>query len=263
LYKRLFSSCVSLLGNLFPAPADHPHLAQAAAVSEVARDLHHHYSSTSMSELFSRLEASITWSDPASPLLSCFHRFPGTLIIDSVTPFTIPHIVITEPPIWDYNPYVNMHNSTQTPQDAGWGQSLVVPSPVVDFVNLPEDPPCELGESTSGYSVIAQYAESEGESESPSEGSVFGSPVSTVLQTPCLLTPIDEEEEFDLIMFASSPPRDSYLSSAIGDDSPLAETPEEAPEDAGMYCDDEDDDLPPLDGWYQDIAARSGYILST
>ena len=156
-----------------------------------------------------------------------------------------------------------MHNSLQTPQDAGWGQSLVVLSPVVDFANLPEDAPCALGESTSGCSVIAQDAESEGESESSSGASVFGSPVSTVLQTPCLLTPIDEEEEFDLIMFASSPPRDSRLSSAIGDDSPLVETPEEAPEGAGMYCNDEDDDLPPLGGWYQDIAACSGYILLT
>jgi hypothetical protein len=161
-----------------------------------------------------------------------------------------------------------MHNSTQTPQDAGWGQSLVVPSPVVDFVNLPEDVPYEFGESTSGYTIIAQYAESEGEGdmsepESPSEGSVVGSPASTALQTPCLLTPIDEEEEFDLIMFASSPPQDSHLSPVGGDDSPLVETPEDAPGDAGMFCDDEDDDLPPLDSWYQDIAARSGYVLST
>jgi len=221
---------------------------------------------------FSHLEMPITWSDPASPLLSCFRRFPGTLIIDSVTPFTVPHIVITEPPIWDYNLYVNMHNSTQTPQDAGWGQSLVVPSPVVDFVNLPEDIPFEFGESTSGYSIVAQYAESEGEGdlwepESPSEGSegsIVGSPASTVLQTPGLLTPIEEEEEFELMMFASSPPHYSHPS-PFGDDLLLIETPEDTPEDVVGFCDDDDDDddLPPLDSWYQDIAARSGYVLST
>ena len=219
-----------------------------------------------MPEPFSHLELSITWSDPASHLLSCFGRFPGTLIIDSVTPFTVPHIVITEPPIWDYNPYVNIHNSTQTPQDAGWGQSLVVPSPVVDFVNLPEDTPFGVGESTSGYSTTAQCAESEREEdvwepESPSESSVVGSPASTALLTPGLLTPIDEEEEFDLKMFASSPPRESSVSPV--NDLLLAETPEDALEDAVMFCDDEDDDLPPLDSWYQDIAARSGYVLST
>jgi len=238
---------------------------QAAVASDVAHGLHPRYSSSAMmSELFSRLEAPITWNDPASPLFSCFRRFPGTLIIDSVTPFTVPHIVITEPPIWDYNPYVNMHNSTQTPQDAGWGQSLVVPSPVVEFVNLPEDVPFEFGESTLGCSIIAQYAGSGGEddmweSESPSEGSVVGSPTSTVLQTPGLLTPIDEEEEFDLMMFASSPLHDPLLSPVGGDDLLL----EDPPQDVEIFCDDEDDDLPPLDSWYQDIAARSGYVLST
>ena len=155
-----------------------------------------------------------------------------------------------------------MHNSTQTPQDAGWGQSLVVPSPVVDFVNLPEDVHFEFGESTSGYSTIAQYAESEGEGdmwepESPLEGTVIGSPPSTAPQTPGLLTPIDEEEEFDLMMFTSSP-QDSHLSPVGGGDLQLEDTPQ----DAEISCDDEDDDLPPLDSWYQDIAARSGYVLS-
>ena len=154
-----------------------------------------------------------------------------------------------------------MHNSTQTPQDAGWGQYLVVPSPIVDFVNLPEDTPLEFGESTSGYSVIAQHAESEGEAdiwepESPSECSVVGSPASTTLQTPGLLTPIDEEDEFDLMVFAPPSPQGSP---AEGDDLLL----EDASQDPGISCDDEDDDLPPLDGWYQDIAARSGYVIST
>jgi hypothetical protein len=220
-----------------------------------------------MSEIFSHLEMPIIWSDPALPLLSWFFRLPGTLIIDSVTPFTVPHIVITEPPIWDYNLFVNIHNSTQSPQDAGWGQSLVVPSPVVDFVNLPEEVPFESVDSTSGCDIAIQYAESgmEGdlsEPESPSEGSVLESPESPALQTPGLLTPIGEEEEFDLVMFASSPPPppDSHLSPVGSDELLLLE---DAPPDIEIYCDDEDDDLPPLDGWYQDIAARSGYVLST
>jgi hypothetical protein len=226
--------------------------------------LHSRYSSSALiSELFSHLEIPVTWTDPASPLLSFFFRFNGALIIDSVTPFTVPHIVITEPPIWDYNPYVNMHNSTQSPQDAGWGQSLIVPSPVVHFVNLPEDIPLEVTESASGCSITPQYAEPEMEGDvwepdSPSGGSVIGSPESTVLQTPGLLTPIGEEEEFDLRMFASSPPQDSHLS-LVGGGLLL----EDAPQDVDVYCDDEDDDLPPLDSWYQDIAARSGYTLST
>ena len=202
----------------------------------------------------------ITWSDPALPLLSWFFRLPGTLIIDSVTPFTVPHIVITEPPIWDYNLYVNTHNSTQSPQDAGWGQSLVVPSPVVDFVNLPESV-----ELTSGYDTAAQYVESETEgdvpeSETPSDGSIVGSPESPALQTPSLLTPIGEEEEFDLAMFAALPSQDSSHLSPFGGDELLLEG---APRGLEIYCDDEDDDLPPLDSWYQDIAARSGYVLST
>lgn len=152
-----------------------------------------------------------------------------------------------------------MHNSTQTPQDAGWGQYLVVPSPIVDFVNLPEDLPSEFAESTSGYNIAAQHAGSEGvvdtwEPKSPSECSVVGSPASTTLQTPGLLTPIDEEEEFDLMVFASSSPQGSPAEG----DHPLLE---DASQDPGIFCDDEDD-LPPLDSWYQDIAARSGYILS-
>src|SRR5579872_6329819 len=175
----------------------------------------------------------------------------------------MPHIVITEPPIWDYNPYVNIHNSTQSPQDAGWGQSLTVPSPIVDFVNLPEDIPYESVEPTSRYSAMVQYAESETEGdiwepESPSEDSVIESPESPALQTPGLLTPIGEEEEFDLMMFAS-PIHDSHLSPVDGHGLLL----EDAPQAIEIYCDDEDDDLPPLDSWYQDIAARSGYTLST
>jgi len=96
------------------------------------------------------------------------------------------------------------------------------------------------------------------EPESPSEGSVVGSPASTALQTPGLLTPIDEEEEFELLMFASSPPQDSHLS-PVRHDIP----PEGAPKDTEVFCEDEDDDLPPLDSWYQDIAVRSGYVLPT
>ena len=233
---------------------------QAISASDIARSLHTHYTT---SDLFSHLEMPVTWSDPALPLLSCFRRFPGTLIIDSVTPFTVPHIVITEPPIWDYNSYVNMHNSTQTPQDAGWGQRLVVPSPIVDFVNLPEDAPFELGESISGCSIIAQHADSEGEGsmwepKSPSEGSV-GSPASTEFQNPGLSTPIDEQEEFDRMLFTPPSLQGSRLPPVGGDDLPL----EEAPQETEIFCDDEDDDLPPLDSWYQDIATRSGYVLPT
>lgn len=232
-------------------------------MSDIARTLQSRYSFSAItSEPFSHLEKPITWSDPALPLFSWFFRHPGTLIIDSATPLTVPHIAITEPPIWDYNLYVNIHNSTQSPQDAGWGQSLVVPSPVVDFVNLPDDVPFDSGEPTSVYSTTSQYVELETEGdvselESPSEGCVVGSPDSTVLQTPGLLTPIGEEEEFDLVVFASI--QDSHLSPVGGDELLL----EEAPQVVDIHCDDEDDDLPPLDGWYQDIAARSGYILST
>jgi hypothetical protein len=140
---------------------------------------------------------------------------------------------------------------------------LVVPSPVVDFVNLPEDVsedvPFDVTESTSGCSTVARSAESETEvdvweSESPSEDSVVGSPES--LQTPGLLTPIGEEEELDLVMF-TSPPQDSDLSFVESDELLL----ENRSQEVEIYC-DEDDDLPPLDGWYQDIAARSGYIFS-
>ena len=218
-------------------------------------------SSATRSEISSHLEKPVTWSDPALPLLSWFSRFPGTLVIDSATPFTTPHIVIIEPPVWDYNPYVNMHNGTQSPQNAEWGRSLVVPSPVVSFVNLPEDAPSESTETTPG-SIIAQYAESETEvevwePETASEDSGAWSPESTVLQTPGSLTPIGEEEELDLMTFASLPPEDSQLSPAGGDELLL----EDIPLDIEIYCEDEDDDLPPLDSWYQDIAARSGYTL--
>lgn len=238
---------------------------QAAVASDIARSLSRYSPPDAVPEIFSHLEKPITWSDPALPLLSWFFRLPGTLIIDSPTPFTIPHIVITEPPIWDYNLYVNIHNSTQSPQDAGWGQSLVVPSPLVEFVNLPQDLPVDYVETTTGYSITTEYMELEtegdvSEQECPSECFVVGSPESTTPQTPGLLTPIGEEEEFDLVMFASSPPQNTYLSSVGGHELLL----EDAPQDGGMYCDEEeDDDLPPLDDWYQDIAARSGIVLST
>jgi len=61
------------------------------------------------------------------------------------------------------------------------------------------------------------------------------------------------------MVFTSSSLQGSDISPVGGGDLLL----EDAPQDAEIFCDDEDDDLPPLDGWYQDIATRSGYVLST
>ncbi|PCH40813.1 hypothetical protein WOLCODRAFT_55818, partial [Wolfiporia cocos MD-104 SS10] len=82
-------------------------------------------------------EKPFRWSDPADALLSFFSHCPQTLVIDSSTPYTTPHIVIQEPP--PENLWVLHQNNTPNPQDFAYGDALTVPSSFVQFVNHPSE----------------------------------------------------------------------------------------------------------------------------
>lgn len=60
----------------------------------------------------------------------------GSIVLESPSPFTVPHIIINTPPPCD--PWVAYRNTTSNPQDCGWGQYLIVPTQYVDFINISE-----------------------------------------------------------------------------------------------------------------------------
>jgi hypothetical protein len=66
----------------------------------------------------------------------------GAIIVESPSPFTVPHIIInTAPP---QNPWIPWYNIVTDPQD---GRSLTVPSPRVNYINLGLDEEGEFPQS--------------------------------------------------------------------------------------------------------------------
>lgn len=66
----------------------------------------------------------LVWSDPADPFLTDVRRFRGVTVLESLTPCTVPHIVIIdEPPA---NPWIAWANTTLQ-QDSEGGNWLTVP----------------------------------------------------------------------------------------------------------------------------------------
>jgi hypothetical protein len=177
------------------------------------------------------------WTDPALPILAQARKYLGTLIIDSPTPSVTPHIIINMPPPYDSYPYVQLSNSTQNPQDSGFGRYLTVPSSFVEVINLPR-------------------CEDEGETHLSARG--YDS-ISSILPTPSLLLPIEEEAEGEL-SFCSSESVCTFFGSEGDQDVDHCENKD----GVCVAEDDEDeDDLPPLDDWYLQIASRTGITLQS
>ncbi|ESK95059.1 hypothetical protein Moror_13905 [Moniliophthora roreri MCA 2997] len=86
---------------------------------------------------FESVDKPFRWTDPAEPLLHLNRRFHSSIIIDSSSPFQIPHIVVTTAP--PENPWIAWSNRVNSPQDVGYGQYLVIPAKGIEFINEPED----------------------------------------------------------------------------------------------------------------------------
>ncbi|THH30701.1 hypothetical protein EUX98_g3501 [Antrodiella citrinella] len=180
-----------------------------------------------------QFEKPLHWTDQAEALLASYSRDPSSLVIDSPRPCTIPHIVITEAPLQD--PWEAFVNNTPNPQDCGYGYYLTVPSALVDHVNVAW--PADEHTSDDPYfasplsmSLSECSDDNTGESESGSDDD---------LESPLPLTPPTSHLEFDV---------DVVMPDACRKTAPTAT----------FYVDeDEEDDLPPFDDWYLDIAQRA------
>ncbi|KAK0206827.1 hypothetical protein DFS33DRAFT_622607 [Desarmillaria ectypa] len=162
------------------------------------------------------------WTDPAIPLLQSHSHTLGTLVLDSINPFKAPHIVITFAP--PENPWIAWGNQTGA-QYPGW---LAVPGmPLIGFWDdedyLLDDHtvmkvPSECDDDVD-FLPAAFDQEGDRDEESEPETTPPGTPEEEV---PVHLETIKEEEDED------------------------------------VWGDEDEDELPPFDDWYQQIAQRNG-----
>ncbi|CCM00679.1 uncharacterized protein FIBRA_02718 [Fibroporia radiculosa] len=248
--RKIFSSLrlrelerqVVYLNNLVTAVNRHQYKASALAASSVAPSFRERWDTL---ELQPYLKRPFRWTDPAEPLLSSYSHFPGVMVIDSTTPCTTPHIVVHEPPPAD--PWAPHYNMTPNPQDCGQGYFLTVPSPFAQLMNIPPDPlesyiKEEMTDAGDG-SEQATIADSDG----PFTPDAFDGEV--VLNTAFDMP----EDEFEDALH-------SYQMRLQGvEEQDDAELSISGCTSAGFSVpmNDDDDDLPPFDDWYQQIASRT------
>lgn len=173
------------------------------------------------------------------PLLLEYAHQPNTLIIDSVNPFIAPHIVISEAAA--QNPWV-LDGIYAPPQNCNYGQYLTHPShscvgpcclSTYSQYNLPSPAQEFLPPVEEGIGIEAEEEELFQECEDESD---LGSDSDS--SSDALLTPQDDA-------FLDTSP---MLCKGVRDASP---------EPQSFYIDEDDDDLPPFDDWYQSIAQRA------
>jgi hypothetical protein len=165
------------------------------------------------------------------------HGLLGTTIIDSHSPFSVPHIIINSPPPED--PWVPWNNATNNPQDHGYGRFLIVPSPSVGIIN-----------------TNVEYWEADSLSDSFSPGIAVDPSESSRSGTPTPGTPMDD---VDYDIFQVRPEADidgdmySFDSVApISYACALPYVPDLPPAPRKIFTIEEDeDDLPPFDDWYK------------
>lgn len=211
------------------------------------------------------------------PVLEAARRY-NTIILESLNPLHVPHIVInTAPP---ENPWVSYMNAACDPQDCGYGQLLVVPASCVTYINYDQDDvELELDLEFDGdnyddhdwetchegtYSGSMFYPEDEDEED---EDDLCDDTGSTVSSSPPE-TPLDTDvvDPFLDPGCDGVPPRQETCSSVWDTDSELGDSET----GATTYCnkfaieDDEDDDLPDLnDDWYRSIMQRTKMVCVT
>lgn len=199
-------------------------------------------------EFITSLERPFQWTDPAESLLSYHRNQPRSLILDSTQPFSVPHIIIEEAELQD--PYMAEYaNRVPSPQDYGFGQWLTVPcSRLINVTPTSWDSDDDEGDDFYGQVIFARTSDldtlapelcpdqssSSSESESPTS----------------LATPLDTSW-LDGSLFSDEVACKDKRSSVFDE-------PDDYHRSVSDYGFDEDeDDLPPFDDWYTDIARRS------
>ncbi|KZT06426.1 uncharacterized protein LAESUDRAFT_725861 [Laetiporus sulphureus 93-53] len=236
LQQRIVSASqeteVVYLDNVITAVRRHCYRASALAASAAASTFRARWDAA---DFAIQVEKPFMWIDPAETLLSFFFQCLGTLVIDSTTPYTTPHIVIQEP--LPENLWGLYHNNTPSPQDCGLGNLLTVPSSFVDYVNLEpnsfeeDDYPADSRPSSSGM-----------ESNVPRTPEHPEDSVGVAVPAQC----VD-------IMHAD---QISFSTSALWQTASQPEEPAPHGDDVPAY-EEEEDQLPPFDEWYQSIARRA------
>lgn len=138
--------------------------------------------------------------------------------------------MINAPPPQDF--WVTWGNTTNSPQDVGFGRYLVVPSRF-HYINLPQSP-CE-------------------ESDSSCESEADLSERSSRSGTPFPETPICDQDSDFYIQAPEEMMDDCDENNLESECLTRLEPPK------FFFCDDDDeeDSLPPFDDWYQNIFART------
>ena len=195
------------------------------------------------------LEQPFIWTDPAESLLSYHRNQPRSLILDSTKPFSVPHIIIEEAELQD--PYMAFANCIPSPQDYAFGQLLTIPAKGVSFIN--DDPDDYGAEDFLGQVIFAGTSDIENSVPElcPDQGSSSSESESPTSPS----TPLD--------------PSESWLDDTIYTHDVVECTDIPHPSlftEPDIYChrseseydlDEDEDDLPPFDDWYTDIARRS------
>lgn len=228
------------------------------------------------------------------PILLASRHHRATLIIDSPNSFRVPHIIINRPPPEDQ--WVTVANSIPDPQDCGFGRYLVVHARGVTLVNEPEDayPEFDCGEcedyGASRFDEEQSQEYEEWEAQVNEQDDDYGESYRSVLEcynssfevdspeldteslssvdSPSPETPdtLDDEDDFKIaferaLEKRASSPKLSSSPSYVGE-SLMAPTTcnlfvdELEPINTSPWTDDEDE-LPPLDEWYQSVIRRT------
>ncbi|KAI0346845.1 hypothetical protein BDW22DRAFT_464633 [Trametopsis cervina] len=178
-------------------------------------------------EFCQRQERPFVWSDPAAPLLEYYGSCRDARIIDSITPFSVPHIIIHEAP--DQTPWEACENRVVVPQNCAY---LMVPGtpchcPPVVPSQTEAAPELVVSTISDDDELSSVDSEADEEFESTTEES-------------------DSESALDT-------PKDGVFRFMVPDDIPSA-----CPTFGHDFALEEDDDeLPPFDDWYQEIAQRA------
>ncbi|TFK22319.1 hypothetical protein FA15DRAFT_706429 [Coprinopsis marcescibilis] len=207
-------------------------------------------------DVFQSIENEFVWTDPAEPILKCAN-WPGVVVFESHNPFAVPHIMLCTEPQQD--PWIAHSNAVNDPQDVGFGRYLVVPSRIVNFINVhntryDDD---EYDDTFDNLDVS--------DADSPPD-------------TPEPSTPVDLEDDLDYYSPATRWQLDSEQDDQT-EHSLIYETPPDKwtyeprttktempprPSRPIFYVEDEEeDDLPPLDDWYLSVASRNGLQIAS
>ncbi|KAG6832146.1 hypothetical protein H0H92_004877 [Tricholoma furcatifolium] len=198
------------------------------------------------------IEPIFTWNDPAEPILAASHRMLGSTILDSLYPFVAPHIVINEPP--PQPSQMTENNTTPYTQDAAFGDRLIVNTHYIEVINLPEDQEVFSFAATN----VNNWA-FESNKVDLSDSATESRP-----ETPFPETPVGCDDDFD-IFFARHDDDEldndgllmnsdyESVASIYGADSSVEDRLRaekfQTTSRSMFYIDEDDDDLPSLDGW--------------